>query len=101
MNEKNFLNNGEYICTYCLNKNEDRLCNDYYQCCDEMNKLKNAYSDYLEKQVEQLQREIKQRDEVIDEAIEYLLTATIVDTSNFHQRNTLLKILQKYKGDNK
>ena len=48
MNEKEFLNNREYICAYCLNKNEDKLCDDYSNDCDKVNMLRNDYSDYLE-----------------------------------------------------
>ena len=48
MNEKEFFNNREYICAYCLNKNEDKLCDDYSNDCNKVNVLRNDYSDYLE-----------------------------------------------------
>ncbi len=47
-NEKEFFNNKEYICAYCLNKREDRLCDDFSNDCGKVNVLRNDYSDYLE-----------------------------------------------------
>lgn len=41
-----------------------------------------------------LKEENEQLHKKIDKAIDYLLTATIVDTSNFHQRDCLLRILK-------
>lgn len=122
MNEKQFLNNGEYICAYCLNKNEDRVCDDYYQCCNEMNKLENSYSNYLEKQIKQLQQEneqlkeqLKQRDEVIDEISKILNRHRFEENDDYYDYSEqgicitgwdddydrLNELLQKYKGDNK
>lgn len=81
-------------------KNNPRVLTMYFEDGGETFVI--PYDDYdsLQQENQQLKKQLKQRDEVIDEAIEYLLTATLVDTSKYHQRNTLLKILQKYKGDN-
>lgn len=48
-------------------------------------------SKYYQELVDKEKYELRQR---INKAIEYLLTATIVDTSNFHQREILLSNLQ-------
>ncbi len=94
MNEKEFLNNGEYICAYCLNKNEDKLCDAYYRCCDEMNKLKTTYSDYLERQIEQLQQENQQlKEQMISLYQEFKLNN--VSTATEHQMICMEKEIHK------
>ena len=60
MNEKEFFNNREYICAYCLNKNEDKLCDDYSNDCNKVNVLRNDYSDYLEDCITELLDEKQQ-----------------------------------------
>lgn len=56
MSEEEALKNQEFICAYCIDVEEFK-CDDVVQNCEEMNKLKNSYSNYLEKQIEQLQQE--------------------------------------------
>lgn len=48
-------------------------------------------SKYYQELIDKEKYELQQR---INKANEYLLTAAIVDTSNFHQREKLLSILQ-------
>lgn len=57
MSEEEFIKTEEYLCAYCR-KTKEIQCNDYFQCCDEMNKLKNKYTDYLENIITDLQQRI-------------------------------------------
>ena len=66
MSEGEALKNQEFICAYCIGEKGFK-CDDYAQYCEDMNKLKTSYGYYLERKIEQLQRENEELKEALED----------------------------------
>ncbi len=94
-------------------KNKPRVLTMYFEDGGEISVV--PYDDYenLQQENHQLKEQLKQRDEVIDEAIKYIEENTELEHQGGYMEwmniklqnivfiNNLLEILQRYKGDNK